>query len=205
MQFKSYRWLGAFASIVMLIFAGNAWGFSIPAAAAADKGASASSQGSAGHESSGHSGSHNNEDWSFEPGLLSRSSGGSMDEESGSAGGGPGFGFDGDQGFDFGGDWLARIQENFEQHPGDDRAGGRFDHAWWREYILNECNTDCGLAEWIEFKQQAWEEFNNRRHEGPPGKPSPIPLPAPLLLFVSGLIGLGGFSRRSKTAAVAHS
>jgi len=120
-----------------------------------------------------------------------------------------GAGFDGDQNFDWSAAWFDRITDRFEQRPGrrGGRAGGRIGQALWLEMMRQECDIDCQLTQWLASKQDSWAVWNNHEssalaEENLPVNPSPVPLPASVLFFVSGLIGLTGFLRRSRKVAV---
>lgn len=92
---------------------------------------------------------------------------------------------------------LARPNENSNLNRRDRGwPSPNSGHAWWRDFLLNDCISDSTLADWFAFKKQIWtlllEHLHDHHH------PQPIPLPAPLLLFGSGLIGLAGLLRRNK-------
>ncbi len=182
------RRLGAITAFIMLAFAGNAWGITIQANA------------------DNNSLSPSDERW-FQY-FESRFPAGPADELA------SGTGFDGEQNHDWSAAWFDRIGARFDQRSGNRsgragaRSGGRVGQALWLEMMREQCTatTDCRLARWLESKQVSWTAWNNHANGTPPqdNNPptaSPVPVPAPLLLFVSGLVGLTGFLRRGKVAA----
>jgi len=176
---------------VLLIGAGNAWGFGLQSAPGKwgyappwAAGPWASGQQHAGqafrgpdHFGSGHSGH-------FGDGMTD-------DDDSDSAGG-PGFGF--------GNDWGLGLSD-----------GDTFDHARWREFLLNGGMFGSGLTDWFahkkkiwEFKKHLWMRLIEHWRAEHYHDIAPVPAPVPLLLFGSALAWLTGFVRRSRDVVEHH-
>jgi len=192
-KIKNNRWPGVLTSVVILIFAGNAWAMKVQVGSD-DGGVSRSDQRWFDYFESRFPAGSNGE-------LISAAD------------------FDGD----WDAAWFGRITDRFDQRPRNirgrasgrsgGRGRGRVGQALWLEMMRQECsdNSDCRLAGWLESKRQDWIHWKDHRNSGSPGadpgnpppiaNPSPVPLPAPLMLFVSGLLGLAGFLRRSRKVA----
>jgi len=189
MQTKKCGWLVAISSTIMLIVAGNAWGFGMETGPGEwGYESSLGSDDDWDHEDKDRSGEALGSHWSghFDGGMLdddSDSDDSDSDDSDPHGGRGPDFGQD--WGFGSGSDNL-------------------FDHGWWREFLLSDSMDGSGLEDWFkhkrkirEFKKLIWMKLMEHWDDYPAKE---VPLPVPLLLFGSGLAGLAGFMRRSKTA-----
>ena len=177
MQTTRSRWISTLAAVTMLILAGNAWGFSMNT----DSGnwRRFSSWSIDRHELS-------NEGLTgrFSDRWSERYGDGMMDDDSDAAG---------DSRYDFG--------RELGFPSGSEGAGAS--HKVWREILLQKMFSGSGLAEWVRLKKEIWSlkkeiwtELGDqyRQHN----ETTAVPVPAALLFFGSGLVGLAGFVRRSR-------
>lgn len=181
MKWKTVAALAGFVLTTFLITCSTAWGFGIDVRS--DRWDNASD--------------HRWTDWS-DSRRSQRRSHAWDDDDSDVDQAGP---FDGDFAWSRG--WLSTVLArpnansnlNLRDRGWPNRNSG---HAWWREFLLNDCISDTNLADWFAFKKKLWTLLLEHLHEHFDHPPQPVPLPAPLLLFGSGLIGLAGLLRRNK-------
>ncbi len=124
-----------------------------------------------------------------------------MDDDSDSdSGGGAGFDFGHDWGFSQGNGWLRGILGRGGDHSSGEWGGDIFDAGWWKEFLLRDCLEGSGLKGWFKLKIVMWAMLIDHIHDHH-NPPAAVPLPAPLLFLGSGLIGLLGLARRSRSVA----
>jgi len=188
------QWFGALVAAVLMVVAANAWGSRV--SPGANGWGSDSAWGSTDHgwRNGSMSGDSFGDHWSdrYDGGMLNdhadTDSGGHRSDVSG-------------RNLGPGGDWFDDVLNRLGR-----RSGG---HDGWREFVLGGMMAGHGLVAWIdlkrhiqELKQYIWAKFMAHQQAHLDIKPSPVPLPAPLLLFASGLAGLATFLRRGKKALV---
>lgn len=210
MQTAKMRWFGAATAAALLIFAGNAWGFGISV--------------SSGNWSKYSSGSSGDSRWSDkgDSEYWSQSGGGMKNDDDSDSG----RRMDRDRKKKnkmkrnkkrnkMKRNKMKRMRKDFDFEWNDDDSSAWQGHGgntkrWWREFLLGEGLAGSELKDWIRFRKSFWKAKRNiwlkwiehfKGHHHYPDHPTAVPLPAPLLLFGSGLVGLAGFLRRSRRIA----
>ncbi|MDP6673241.1 MAG: hypothetical protein QGH93_00110 [Gammaproteobacteria bacterium] len=167
MKIINNRFCGMIALALLLIVAGNAWGYSV------SPDSSEWSQGKGnGHSQGGH-----------DHGSLG---GWMMDEDS-------------DSGHTWGPGsrpWGSGSMWDSEDHQFGDHGGPDF--SGWDHGGVMDCDSDSDSDTDFDYDEDSDfddDSDSSSDYGGPPGE---VPLPAPLLLLGSGLLGLVGFVRRSR-------